>query len=62
MGETPHYLLEVVEVEAKGRGVIVLEKVPMAAFVCEYEGVTYPRRDRAAHEAEYAKNGEFWMC
>ena len=60
--------------EGKGRGVVVQESVPTGAFVCEYEAaVTYPRKDRPAHEEEYAKNGEGcyvldvltrdgWMC
>ena len=72
--ETPNYLVEVVNVEGKGRGVVVKERVPMGAYVCEYEATTtYRRKERADHEAEYAKNDEGcyildvltkdgWMC
>ena len=57
--ETPNYLVEVVNVEGKGRGVVVKERVPMGAYVCEYEATTtYRRKERANDEAEYAKNDE----
>ena len=39
-----------VEVEGKGRGVRVKEKVPKGAYVCEYEGEVYPRKECAARE------------
>ena len=74
LGETPPYLLEVVDMKNKGRGVVVQERVPKCSFVCEYEATsTYRRKHREEHEAEYAKNGEGcfildvltkdgWMC
>ena len=37
------------------------EKVPKGAYVCEYEGEVYPRREHAAREREYAANGEGWI-
>ena len=69
--KVPHYLLQVVEVEGKGRGVVAQERIPTGAFVCEYEvAVTCPKKDRPVHEEE---NGEgcyvldmltrdSWMC
>ena len=56
--DTTPYELEVVEVAGKGRGVRVKEKVSAGAYVCEYEGEIYPRKERPAREAEYAVNGE----
>jgi SET domain-containing protein len=58
LGGSLPYELELVEVEGKGRGVRVKEKVPKGAYVCEYEGEVYPRKERAAREREYAVNGE----
>ena len=52
------YELQLFEIEGKGRGVRVKEKVPKGAYVREYEGEVYPRKERAAREREYAANGE----
>lgn len=40
LGEAPPYLMEVVEVHGKGRGVIVKDSVRMGAYVCEYEALS----------------------
>ena len=35
------------------------EEVPKGAYVCEYpSALTYPCKERVAHEAEYTQNGE----
>ena len=59
LGEAPPYLMEVVEVHGKGRGVIVKDSVRMGAYVCEYEADSvFPRKQRASREEEYARNEE----
>lgn len=42
----------------KGRGLVILENVPRGAYVIEYRGDVYPRKERASHEREYEANGE----
>ena len=44
LGETPPYLLDVVHMKEKGRGVVVRERVPKGSFVCEYEATTTYQR------------------
>ena len=59
LGQPPHFQLDVVVFEGKGRGVVVREGVPKGAYVCEYPAtLTYPRKERAGYEEEYTRNGE----
>jgi hypothetical protein len=58
LGGSLPYELELVEVEGKGRGVRVKEKVPKGAYVCEYEGEVYPRKEHAEREREKDCNKE----
>ena len=74
LGDTTPYLLEVVEMQEKGRGVRVMEEVPVGSYVREYEADrVYPRKHRASQEEEYVRNDEGcyildiltrdgWMC
>jgi SET domain-containing protein len=66
--------LRIGEDEVKGRAVFATAPIPHGSYVCEYErDKVYPIKDRPAHEAEYAINGEGcmildirvkhgWMC
>ena len=59
LGQPPHFQLDVVVFEGKGRGVVEREGVPKGAYVCEYPAtLTYPRKERAGYEEEYTRNGE----
>ncbi len=52
-------LLEVVEVEGKGLGVVAGESIPKNEFVCEYKySLSYGREERTSHENEYIMNEE----
>ena len=44
----------------KGRGVVATNTIPVGSFLCEYKTGTppYPRKQRAAKEAEYIHNNE----